>query len=297
MRLKEADFHMSRVKLFGVKVSKLSSAILMIAFLAVLISGCSRGLRGSITASGSTALQPLVQQAAERFMSKNPGARIIVTGGGSGTGLSQVAQGQVDIGNSDIFAEEKPGIDASTLKDHRVAVVAFAVVVHPSNPVDNLSTDQLVAIFTGKTANWKDVGGKDMPIIVVNRPKSSGTRATFNRYALMGAQEAETGLIEDSSGQVKKIVSETPGAISYLAISYVDSSVKALKVNGVAPTVENVTHGTYPVWSYEHMYTKGEPAGLTKAFLDYMLSPEVQNDLVPKLGYIPVTSMMVTRNP
>ncbi|KNZ70642.1 phosphate binding protein [Thermincola ferriacetica] len=252
------------------------------------------GIAGSITAVGSTALQPLVDQAAQQFMSENPDAQIVVNGGGSGTGLTQVSQGAANIGNSDVFAEEKDGIDASQLVDHKVAVVGMAAVVNPKVKVNNLTKQQLIDIFTGKITNWKDVGGIDQKITLVNRPKGSGTRATFKKYALDGAEEA-SGIEEDSSGTVRKIIAETPGAIGYLALSYVDKSVVAVSLDGVAPTKENIVEGKYPVWSYEHMYTKGEPKGLTKAFLDYMLSDDVQKTLVPKLGYIPVTEMKVEK--
>jgi phosphate transport system substrate-binding protein len=130
----------------------------------------------------------------------------------------------------------------------------------------------------------------------VTRPASSGTRATFQKYALKGAQEA-TGmaLTQDSSGTVRQTLADTRGAIGYLALSYVDNSISALSIDGAAPTVANITSGKYPVWSYEHMYTKGKPSGLTKAFLDYMLTPEVQNKLIPSLGYIPISDMKVSR--
>lgn len=249
---------------------------------------------GPITAVGSTALQPLVEQAANQFMSKNSGAQITVQGGGSGTGLTQVSSGAAQIGNSDIFAEQKSGIDASALTDHKVAVVGFAAVVNPSITVDNLTKQQLIDIFTGKITNWKDVGGQDQKIVVVNRAKGSGTRTAFKAYALDNQEEVE-GMEQDSSGTVKKIVKETPGAISYLALSYIDNNLKALKLDGVEATVENITSGKYPVWSYEHMYTKGAPEGAVKTFLDYMLSDEVQTTLVPKLGYIPVKDMKVSK--
>ncbi|MDA8211364.1 MAG: phosphate ABC transporter substrate-binding protein [Clostridia bacterium] len=251
---------------------------------------------GSVTAVGSTALQPLVEEAATQFMSKNPNAQIVVQGGGSGTGLTQVSQGAADIGNSDVFAEEKKGIDAGQLKDHKVAVVGMAAVVNPNVGVKDLTQKQLIDIFTGKITNWKEVGGADQKITLVNRPKGSGTRATFKKYALNGVEEA-SGIEEDSSGTVKKIIKETPGAIGYLALAYLDESVLALKLDGVEPKKENIVSGKYPVWSYEHMYTKGEPTGLKKEFLDYMLSSEVQDTIVPKLGYIPATEMKVTRNP
>ena len=250
----------------------------------------------SITVMGSTALQPLVEQAAYQYMAKNPSIRILVQGGGSGTGLTQVALGNTDIGNSDIYAAEKSGINANILVDHKVAVVGFAAIVNKSVTIQNLTQQQLIDIFTGKVTNWNQVGGPNLSIILVNRPSSSGTRATFKKYALNGAEEASgLALTEDSSGTVRKVIAETKGAIGYLALSYVDSSVHALNFNGVPPTKANITSGKYTIWSYEHMYTKGNPTGAVKSFLDYMMSSEVQNNLVPQLGYIPVSDMKVSR--
>lgn len=271
--------------------------------LALVVAGCGGAkqpqpgetLKGSITAVGSTAMQPLVERAAEKFMELHPEAQISVQGGGSGTGLSQVASGAAHIGNSDVFAEEKEGIDASQLVDHKVCVVGMAAVVNPGVTVDNLTKQQLIDIFTGNISNWKQVGGPDVQVVLVNRPKGSGTRATFQKFALDGAEEAK-GIEEDSSGTVRKIIKETPGAIGYLALSYLDGSVKALSLDGVAPTKENIVTGKYPVWAYQHMYTKGQPAGLTKAFLDYMFSQETQTQLVPQMGYIPSTEMKVERD-
>lgn len=275
----------------------------------IVLAGCGGGqdarqqggeqggqkLTGNITVVGSTAMQPLAEQAAAQFMSKNPNVKIVVQGGGSGTGLTQVSQGAADIGNSDVFAEEKSGIDASQLVDHQIAVVGMAAVVNPAVNIDNLTKQQLVDIFTGKITNWKSVGGPDQKIVLVNRPKGSGTRATFKKYALDGAEEA-AGIEEDSSGTVRKIVKETPGAIGYLALSYLDGSVKALKLDGVEPTKENIINGKYPVWAYQHSYTKGKPSGAVEAFLNYMLSDDVQKTIVPQLGYIPVTEMKVVRD-
>ncbi|RIX46504.1 phosphate ABC transporter substrate-binding protein [Paenibacillus nanensis] len=255
-------------------------------------------LEGSLLATGSSALQPLVDQASKMFMEKNSGVTIQVQGGGSGTGLTQVSEGQADIGNSDVFAEEKLDADkAAELVDHQVAVVAMAAVVHPDVKVDNFTKQQLVDIFTGKITNWKDLGGDDQAIVIVNRPASSGTRATFEKYALGQKSEDLQGSIqEDSSGTVKKIVGETPGAIGYLALSYLDDSIKTVSYEGVAATEENVVNGTYPVWAYGHMYTKGEPNEVAKAFLDYMLSPEVQEGPIVELGYIPASKMQITRD-
>ncbi|MED1467099.1 phosphate ABC transporter substrate-binding protein [Bacillus salipaludis] len=250
---------------------------------------------GSIVSSGSTALQPLASAAAEEFMNKNPKVSIQVNGGGSGTGLSQVAQGAVQIGNSDLFAEEK-GMDASQLVDHKVAVVGITAAVNPKVGIKDIKKADLIKVFTGKITNWKELGGPDQKITLVNRPDSSGTRAVFNKLALDGATPAE-GITEDASNTVKKIINETPGAIGYLAFSYLtDNTVTPLSIDGVAPTEENVKTGKFPVWAYEHAYTKGEATGSVKAFLDYMMSDEVQTSIVTKQGYIPVTQMKVERD-
>ncbi|WP_134685665.1 phosphate ABC transporter substrate-binding protein [Brevibacillus migulae] len=306
-------------------MKRMSKLFMAFAFAATVLAGCGTGSTSStpapatteqpkqeasqaaapsseqttssepVTAVGSTAMQPLVEQAAKDFMAKNAGAQIQVQGGGSGTGLSQVAEGAATIGNSDIFAEEKKGIPANELVDHKVAVVGMVAAVSPKVGIDNLTKQQLIDIFTGKITNWKEVGGADMKVTLVNRPKSSGTRATFHTFALDKNEEAE-GITEDSSGTVRKIIAETPGAIGYLALSYIDDSVKALKLDGVEANAENISTNKYPVWAYEHMYTKGEPTGTAKAFLDYILSEEVQKKTVTELGFLPVTDMKVERD-
>ncbi|MCM3764980.1 phosphate ABC transporter substrate-binding protein [Neobacillus niacini] len=253
-------------------------------------------LSGSLVVSGSSAMQPLVAAAAEEFMAENPGADIQVNAGGSGTGLSQVAEGSVDIGNSDVFAEEKEGIPAEQLVDHKVAVVGITAAVNPNVGVKDLSKQDLIKVFTGKITNWKELGGKDQKIVLVNRPDASGTRAIFNKFALDGATPAE-GITEDSSNTVKKILTETEGSVGYLAFSYfTDDSVTPLAIDGVEPTEENVQSGKFPIWAYQHSYTKGEPKGLAKAFLDYLMSDDVQNTLLKEQGYLPVTKMKVERD-
>ncbi|MBB2481260.1 phosphate ABC transporter substrate-binding protein [Bacillus sp. APMAM] len=249
---------------------------------------------GSITAVGSTAIQQLVEQAASQYMGENAGTTINVQGGGSGTGISKVFEGAVDIGNSDVFAEEK-GVDASKLVDHKVAVVGMGPVVNKDTGVKDIKKDDLIKIFTGKITNWKEVGGKDEKIVIINRAEGSGTRAVFEKTALDGATPVKSQE-QDSSGTVQKIVSQTPGAISYLAFSYFNDTIQPLKVDGVDPTQANVETNDWKIWAYEHMYTNGEPKGLTKSFLDYMLSPSVQDSLVPNLGYIPLTGMKVERD-
>ncbi|MFS0941175.1 phosphate ABC transporter substrate-binding protein PstS family protein [Enterococcus casseliflavus] len=258
-------------------------------------SGAASNENVEILAVGSTALQPLVEAAGESFSADNPNYTITVQGGGSGTGLSQVEAGAVTIGNSDVFADEKDGVDASKLVDHKVAVVGMAPVVNKDAGVTDLSQQELIDIFTGKVKNWSELGGADQEISVINRASGSGTRATFEKWGLDGAETIQTQE-QDSSGTVRKIVAETPGAISYLALSYLDDSIQALSLDGVEATPENIADNKWPIWSYEHMYTNGEPDTNVKAFLDYIMTDDVQQGIVIELGYLPITDMKVERS-
>lgn len=290
------------------KNKKLSTLIaaLAITALAGTLAGCgsskdntqnsTSGVSGSITLAGSTALQPLAEQAGKVFTDKNPKATINVQGGGSGTGLKLVSDGTADIGNSDVTAESKlDAAKAKELVDHKVAAIGFAIVVSNDVKVDSLTKDQIQKIFTGEYTNWKQLNGDDAPINVVNRASSSGTRATF-KTTLMGGKDEKAGLgtMQDANGSVEKAIASTKGSISYLALSYltadVQKNVKMVKIDGIKATKENITSGKYPFWSYEHMYTKGEASGLTKTFIDYMTSAD-NKALVEKLGYIPVTDI------
>lgn len=259
-------------------------------------------LSGTITAAGSSALKPLADDAADSFLNDHPDVSITIDAGGSGEGLKQVSEGTVDIGNSDVAAEDKlDETAAKELVDHQVCVVTMAPIVNKDVAeagVKSLTKEQLISIFTGKTTNWKDVGGPDEDIVLVTRPESSGTRATFQKYALDGNEEASnTSMETDDSGVLLTNVKSTNGAIGYVALSYLtgDAGVETVAIDDVEPTLENTYSGKYPVWTFEHMYTKGEPNEVTKAFLDYITGDEYGAQM-EKLGYGVASKMTVTEH-
>lgn len=257
-------------------------------------------LSGSITGSGSSALLPLAQNAADAFKELHPDVSITLNGGGSGTGLKQVSDGSVDIGNSDVEAETKLEADAAAeLVDHKVCVVTMAPIVNKEvgESVTSLTKEQLIDIFTGEVTNWSEVGGPDEDIILISRPQTSGTRALFKEYALDGNEELSGGALEtDDSGTLLQSVADNEGAIGYIALPYLldNDTVSTVAVDGVEPTLENTYNGTYPVWGYEHMYTKGEPSEVVQAFLDFMMSDEY-GEQIEAQGYGMTSKMEVER--
>lgn len=257
-------------------------------------------LSGSITGSGSSALLPLAQNAADAFKELHPDVSITLNGGGSGTGLKQVSDGSVDIGNSDVAAETKLEADvAAELVDHKVCVVTMATIVNKEvgESVTSLTKDQLIDIFTGEITNWSEVGGPDEEIILISRPQTSGTRALFKEYALDGNEELSGGSLEtDDSGTLLQSVADNEGAIGYVALPYLleNDTVSTVAIDGVEPTMENTYNGTYPVWGYEHMYTKGEPNETVQAFLDFMMSEEYGKQIEAQ-GYCMTSKMEVER--
>lgn len=251
--------------------------------------------QAKVTNVGSTALQPLAEAAVPGFNQQHPQVNVTIQGGGSGTGLSQVQAGAVDLGSSDVYAEQKKGIDATKLEDHIVAVAGIVPIVNPKLKVNNLTTDQLRRIFTGEITNWQTVGGPDEKITIINRADGSGTRLAFEDLILRG-QAPKPAQEQDSNGTVKQIVANTPGAISYVALPYVNSTVKTLTLNGVKATAANIQTNRWPLWSYEHVYLRKNASPAACAFVQYLTSPTVQQTLVPKAHYVSVDEMQVHRD-
>ena len=249
-------------------------------------------VQGTLNISGSTALAPLVQAVATDYQNKCSGASITVGLGGSGTGLSQVESGGVQIGNSDLF--KKSG--QADLVDHQVAVVIFTIVLNSKvTGVTNLTTAQLKSIYSGQTTNWSQVGGPSLPIVVVSRPTSSGTRGTFQNYILGGPEKVSgpASLTTDSTGTVIKNIEQTSGAIGYAALSAAKkagSGLTIVNVDGNAPTADLVKSNTYKFWNIEHMYTKGPATGLGQALIDYMGSTDGKNEAT-KLSFLLISDM------
>ncbi|MCO6541759.1 MAG: phosphate ABC transporter substrate-binding protein PstS family protein [Lactobacillus sp.] len=264
--------------------------LFLLGVVLLTVTGCSQTKQQTVTAVGSSALQPLVEAAGEQFSKQNSQAYINVQGGGSGTGLSQVQQQAVQIGNSDVFAEQKKGIQASNMVDHRVCVVAVVPIVNKKVGVDNLTLQQLQAIFMGKIDNWQAVGGPNLAITLVNRAQGSGTRTIFEQQVMQGRPSKKSSE-QDSSGMVRQIVKNTPGAISYVAWPYLTKETPALKINGVKLSVASVTNNTWPIWSYEHMYTTKNANDDTKQLIDYILSDNFQKHEVRQMHYIPIKQM------
>jgi len=258
------------------------------------------GLSGQkITADGSSALQPLIKQAAAEFDQAN-GTQSTINPGGSGKGLTDVSAGAVQIGMSDLFAQDKlSATQVAQLTDHQVAAVVFTLVVNNdlNGKVNNLTKEQIKGIYTGKYTNWSQLGGPNEAVTVINRPLTSGTRATFKQFVLDGTNEtAGTTLTQDNTGAVAQSVSQTPGSIGYVSIGFAASQQYASQltpicIGGAKPTATDVNSGSYPFWNIEHAYTKGPATGAVKALLQYVESSAVQkNDLLAQ-SYLPVSSV------
>ena len=244
-------------------------------------------LSGSISMSGSTSMEKLANAVAESFMEKYPNVTVTAEFTGSSAGIESVLAGSVDIGNSsrNLKDDEKSAGAAENI----VAIDGIAVVADPANKVEDLTKDQLVAIYTGETKNWSEVGGDDQAIVVVGREAGSGTRGAFEELLDIADACAYANEL-DSTGAVMAKVASTPGAIGYVSLDVVDDSVKALKLDGVDATEENIKAGNYALSRPFVMATKGEISEQkteVQALFDYLSSDE-DKALIKSVGLITV---------
>jgi len=258
--------------------------------LAVPLSGCSGGSSAEhqLIVTGSTTILPIAEVAAEDYHAIHPDENVLVSGVGSSAGIENVSSGTSDIGTSsrELKDEERD----LGLVDTPVAYDAIAVIVNPSNPVDSLTTAQVKAIFQGTITNWNEVGGPDMEIGLVNRDEASGTREAFSKIVLDKERFDPTAVILPGTGQVRSVVAQEPRAIGYISLGFVTDAVKALMVDDVEASEETVVNGEYPIQRILHMFTKGEPTGLAKQYMDFVLSADIQESVVRDAGFIPITA-------
>jgi phosphate transport system substrate-binding protein len=242
-------------------------------------------LSGTITESGSTSVQPLAELLAAAFKTKNPNVTVTIQGGGSSVGIKAATDGTVNVGAS---SRELTAAEAANLKEFVLCKDGIAIIVNPANNVSNLTKEQVKNIFAGTITNWKDVGGADKSIHIVAREEGSGTRGAFEEL-IMGkdAKIATKAILQSSNGAILQVVKGDPDAVGFVSFGYLDNTAKALSIAGVAATADNAKNGSYIIVRPFLFVTKGEPTGLTKAFIDYCLSSEVQQIII-KEGYISV---------
>ena len=281
--------------------TKVQALLALLALLIVAASAVPAAVQaaeapsGKLTVLGSSALLPMMQEAARQFQLANPGVQITVSGGGSGAGRSQVCSGKIDIGDSDVrlTSKEKNDFKCGDAVETPVAVQAFAPVANKTGPgsVTSLNRKQLVDIFTGKVTNWKQVGGADQDIVLINRAKGSGTRSVMAKYLFDGVDKFATGdSEEDNSATVLQTVSQTPGAISYLGFAYLgDPNIMAFAIDGVTANRDDIIAGKWPIVGVGYAITKGQPNPVATAFLGFVISAGFQNSTAfSKLGFVPV---------
>jgi phosphate transport system substrate-binding protein len=241
-----------------------------------LLPGCHRKQDG-VSVVGSTSVQPFAEALAEEFMASHSAEKIFIQGGGSTAGIQAVLTGAAQVGMSSRKLEE----NEKALIAIPIIYDAIAVIVHRTNPLNNLSMDQIRKIYAGKILRWKEVGGVDQAITVVTREEGSGTRETFQNLVMGKNEEISLGaLVQDSNGAIRQVVADDPNAIGFISLGLVNDRVKALKIDGIEATVENVRAQRYKIIRPFLFVFKSSPQGVTREFLDYVLSPKGQKLLM-----------------
>ena len=247
-----------------------------------------RDLSGVINIAGGTAHIPVMNDAAKQIMQYNGKINITVAGGGSGAGVKQVGEGLVNIGNTGRALTESE-ISQYGLQTYPFAIDGVAVAVNPANGIDSLTSEQVMDIFAGNIANWKELGGNDAPVNLYTREDGSGTREVFIDILLKKTGViASNAVVVNSNGAMKTAVAKDPGGIGYVGIGHLDKSVKGIVLDGVEPTQENASNGNYRVTRLLYMNTKGDPDALTGTFIKYILDSADGRKFIEDAGYIPL---------
>ena len=272
-------------------MKKISLLVVLMAFLMAALLPVSVMAQNQLTIQGSSTVLPIAQKAAEVYMEQNSEVNISVRGGGSGNGIAALIDGAVDIADASRFVKQTE-VESAVENGiypvpHRVAMDGIAVVVNPDNPVEDLSLEDLKAIYSGEATNWSEFGGPDMEIVVVSRDSSSGTFEVFNEITLGDKRLTKSALLQASNGAIAGVVSDTEGAIGYVGLGYLSDSLKAVKVNGVTPSNATVASGEFPIARPLFMFTDGWPEGLTARFINFVLSNEGQK-LIKEQGFVPM---------
>jgi phosphate transport system substrate-binding protein len=247
---------------------------------------------GNIVIKGSTTVLPIAQKVAEAYMKENPDVAISISGGGSGNGIKAIIDGTTDIADSSRFIKGKE-VKLAVEKGFypvpfRVAYDCIVPVVHPSNPIKDITMDQLKAIYKGEVKNWKDVGGPDKKVVVISRDTSSGTYEVWHKKVMKKEKVFPGALLQASNGAVAQAVAKNKYAIGYIGLGYLNKDVKALSVNGVVGSEETTLDGTFPISRPLFMFTQGWPTGDTVKFINYVLHPQKGQKLVRESGYVPL---------
>lgn len=253
------------------------------------------GANEKIVVDGSTTVGPIAKAFAEYYMSNNPGVNITVSESGSGNGAKALINGSCQVATMSRLLKQneyEAAVHSEVLPvTHVIAFDGIALIVHPGNPVRGLTMDQVKNMYLGKIKSWKEVGGPDVPIIIISRDTNSGTYETFETKVLKGEKIVKNCEYVGSSGAIRSRVQSTPGAIGYVGIGFIDNSIKALEVNGVYPSLATVKKGTYPISRPLYMVTKDYPALGSKLFefVNLYLTKKGQ-EIVTEIGFIPVTN-------
>jgi phosphate transport system substrate-binding protein len=243
---------------------------------------------GTIRIAGGTAHIPIMKIVAKEIKKINSNIKISIAGGGSGVGIKKVGQGLVDIGNAGRTPSQKE-IKKYNIVLHKWAIDGIAVVVNPSNDISNLTKIQIQDIFSGKITNWKDLcGGANHKINIYTRDKSSGTRKVFVKKVLNKKKIFSKAIFVNSNGAMKRAIQNDPNGIGFMSAGFVNNNIKGVKIDGIAPTNENIKNGKYKFVRGLYSITKGQAKGLTKDFIDYLFSAHIQKDVLSKKGFISV---------